>query len=156
MPVLVEGISIIIRRSSISKGYSGGWPSFLTNVPNSTLCYDDDLARIGFLNPDEVRMFADGLRGKGLKFMEDGRCIDFAVVDQQRGPTMRCEWLEFGRLAFGDASGKVSVCWLFEGKRSSSGIHLTGKSMSLAVPVGWEYEGSLSDDFTFIPHNDVG
>jgi hypothetical protein len=154
--VLVEAISVIIRRSSIKNRYSGGWSSFVSSVPNATLCYDDTLVRIGFISPYEVREFIDGVSAKGLKFIEDGRCIDLAVVDQQRGMTRPCDWLEFGRLPFGEAGGQVSACWLFEGERRGWGLHFRGKSMTLAVPVCWKYEGSLSNEFTFIPHNNAG
>ena len=154
MAVLVEGISVIIRRKSLNNGYAGGWSAFVSSVPNATLCYDDDLARVGFLSPDEVKEYVDRLIEHGLKFVEEGRCIDLAVVDQQKGVTVPCRWLEFGRIPFDETGCQVGVCWLFEGERIGHGIHFNGRSMSLAVPKGWEFEGSLSDEFTFIPHND--
>lgn len=33
MAVLIEGISVIIKRKSIEEKYSGGWDSFLNYIP---------------------------------------------------------------------------------------------------------------------------
>jgi len=64
---------------------------------------------------------------------------------------MPCGWLEFGRLPFSTTGQKVSVCWFFEGARIASGLHLPGRSIEIATPQGWQYEGSLSQQFHFIP-----
>jgi len=46
MTVLVEGISVIIKREVIERKFPGGWQDFVKDVPNQTLCADDELARI--------------------------------------------------------------------------------------------------------------
>lgn len=51
MAVLVEGISAVIRRKAIDAKLAGGWPRFVAEVPNATLCADDNLARVGFMSP---------------------------------------------------------------------------------------------------------
>ena len=150
MAVLVEGISVIVRRSAIDSEYAGGWPGFLSEVPNPTLCYDDDIVRIGFMEPSEVEAFVRHLERNGLRFLDEDTAIDIVVVDQQTGLTTGCDWLEFGKLNFGK-EGKVSACWLYEGPRMGHGLHMRGTSMKLATPVGWEYEGSMSKKFWFIP-----
>ena len=38
MAVLVEALSVIVRRDAIESRFSGGWPKFLSSIPNSTLC----------------------------------------------------------------------------------------------------------------------
>ena len=45
MAFLVEGISLVIKRSSITQIYPGGWEGFLAIVPNEKLCFDEDLVR---------------------------------------------------------------------------------------------------------------
>jgi hypothetical protein len=47
MAVLCEGISVIVRRDAIDKDFDGGWSGFEALVPNSTLCTDGELARVG-------------------------------------------------------------------------------------------------------------
>lgn len=149
MAVLVEGISVLIRKDSIQNKISGGDASFRLLIPNSTFCEDDQLARVGFLNPADVESFVDELENAGLTFMEDGRSVDITVCDQQRGLTTECDWLEFARLTMED--GKVGAAWMFEGKRIAAGIHMSSKNMELATPLGWRFKDSLSEKFQFVP-----
>ncbi len=150
MAVLVEGISVVVRRDAIDAGYPGGWPAFVENAPNATLCTDRELARIGFLDPRAVETFVAALTAHGLVFVDAGCCVDMVVVDQQRGPTVRCEWLEFSALSVA-GGGKVHACWLYEDRRVGHGVHFCESARRLVAPAGWEYEGSLSQQFTFVP-----
>ena len=45
MAVLVEGISVIVRRDAIEEKIRGGLSAFLATVPNGTCCMDADLVR---------------------------------------------------------------------------------------------------------------
>jgi hypothetical protein len=132
MAVLVEAISVIVRRAAIVERFKGGWPAFLEAIPNATGCYDDDLARVGFMSPDGVEAFVSELEGGGLVFRRDGQAVDIAVVDQLRGPTIPAPWLHVGRIR--------------QGERHLVAAALTGqRPASVAVPSGWKLEGSLSD-----------
>jgi hypothetical protein len=156
MAVLVEAISVVVRRDAIDRAFDGGWKAFVARVPNATLCTDDQLARVGFTDPKAVQKFVDGLQAGGLVFLQFGKCADIAVVDQQRGPTMPCEWLEFARIPVGKTGGKVAACWLSEGPRLAARVHFPGESIDLATPNGWTFEGSISERFYFVPNEDVG
>src|ERR1039458_7210552 len=101
MAVLVEAISVIVRRDSIEQKLSGGWNAFEQSVPNATLCDDGVLARVGFMDPRDVGRYIDWLEENGLVFFREGKTVDIAVVDQLSGPTAPCEWLEVGRFPFG-------------------------------------------------------
>ena len=150
MAVLVEAISVIVRRDAIDAKYPGGWEAFVEDTPNATLCYDDEIARVGFMAPSDIGTFVNHLERHGLRSLEDGKAVDLAVADQQQGLATECDWLEFGRIELGD-SGKVSACWLFEGPRMGYGLHMPGTSMQIATPPGWQFEGSLSQKFGFVP-----
>lgn len=151
MAVLVEAISVIIRRDAINQRFAGGWEAFVDCVPNATLCYDEDLARVGFMAPADVQAFIHRLEVRGLRFLDrHNQAVNIAVADQQRGLMVDCDWLEFAQLNFMDL-GKVGACWLFEGPRLAHGVHLPGGSLTLATPPGWEYENSLSKEFSFVP-----
>jgi hypothetical protein len=150
MAVLVEAISVIVRRDAIDSKYLGGWDAFEENTPNRTLCMDEHLARIGFMSPTDVESFIKYLESYGLVYLDNEAAQDIAVADQQSGLTAECDWLEFGKLGFGSA-GKVSACWFFDGPRIAAGTHLSSLSMQLATPVGWEFEGSLSHTFGYTP-----
>ena len=155
MAVLVEAISVVVRRDSIDRCFNGGWQGFISCVPNATLCYDAELARVGFLNPDAVGKFLDTLKTGGLTFLRDDKCIDIAVVDQLQGPTRPCEWIECARIPFGNTGGKVSICWLFDEPRVAAGIHLKSLQMKFVTPAGWVFERSISDKSTFVPAEEV-
>jgi hypothetical protein len=121
----------------------------------ATLCTDEKLARIGFMDPKIVERFVSHLQGCGLVFLSKSKCVDIAVVDQQRGSTEPCDWLEFSRIPFGKDGGHIAACWLFEGKRVGAGLHLPSDRFEVATPSGWTYEGSLSERFSFVRNEAV-
>ncbi|MGA2404742.1 MAG: hypothetical protein ABSG91_24080 [Syntrophobacteraceae bacterium] len=155
MAVLVEAISVIVRRDAINKRFSGGWHRFESTVPNSTLCADDDIARVGFMSPADVEVFVRLLENGGLTFLHDRHAVDIAVVDQLRGPTSPADWLEFSIVELGGSGNKVAACWLFEGERMGRGIHFPTKGLALATPPGWRYENSLTAKFKFVESAEV-
>lgn len=138
MAVLVEAISVIVRRDPIAVGYPGGWDGFVADCPNQTLCADTELARVGFMSAPDVEEFCRRLGSCGLVFLRDGQCVDIAVVDQMRGPTAPCDWIEFGHV---DIDGHPVAACRLTGRRDSH----------LITPDGWQYEGSLSASFGFVP-----
>jgi hypothetical protein len=148
MSVLIEGISVIVRKDSIELKYPGNWESFVADIPNSTLCSDELIARVGFLSLNDTEDFVNHLEARGLQFLEEGNPVDIAVADQQKGLTTDCDWLEIGRVKFGD-KGKVMACWFFDAPRIAAGKHFSSLSFQLATPVGWEFKGSLSQQFHF-------
>ena len=93
--------------------------------------------------------FIDELKNVGLLFIENDKCIDLVVCDQQRGPTTDCDWLEFSHLPM--EGGKVGAAWIFEGERIAAGVHMPSASMKLATPSDWQFKDSLSDKFQFVP-----
>ena len=147
--VLVEGISVLVRKDSIREKMTGGEARFRLLIPNATFCEDDQLTRVGFLDPAEVGKFIDELENVELLFIENDKCIDFVVCDQQGGPTAECDWLEFCHLPM--EGGKVGAAWLFEGERMGFGVHMQSPSIQLSTPPGWQFKGSLSDKFQFVP-----
>jgi hypothetical protein len=149
MAVLVEAISVIVRRDRISLKYAGGWTAFVNDVPNASLCLDESIARVGFMDGQDVDAFIRHLERRGLHFMGQDRALDFTVVDQQRGIMRDCDWLEFAKIDYCD-KGKIAVCWFFNGPRMGYGLHMKGRTMEIAMPDGWQYDGSLSQQCTFL------
>lgn len=140
MAVLIEAISVVIRTDVLAEKIPGGWEGFKRLVSNKTLCADNEIVRVGFMVPQDVESFINRLETTGLKFLRNGEMVDIAVVDQVRGPTSKCEWLEFGRVNIGDSEAEVSTCRL-----------VGSKSSDVVTPPGWKYEGSLSSTFGFSP-----
>ncbi len=141
MPVLVEAISVIIRADRLCEIYPGGWDAFRIEVPNATLCADNELVRVGFMIPEDVGYYIDRLSEYGFVYLEDGKAKDLVVADQLHGLAAPCEWAEFTTGALDDdPNKKVSACNLKDGEQ-----------LVLATPEGWKFEGSLSDSYTFTP-----
>lgn len=117
MSVLVECISVVVRRSEIERCYPGGLAGYRADCPNRTFCADEHLVRIGFMAERDVSIFMlRGLGRAGLASSPTGRVEDLefrsnsvAVVEQRRGPwhPEASAWLEYV-----DRPDGVSVCWL--------------------------------------------
>lgn len=144
MAVLIEAISVVLRRAAIERTFPGGWSRFIDYVPSDTLCADDKLARVGFMSPSDVKSFIEAIEQMGLQYIRDGVAVDLVVVDQQRGPSVPCEWLEFGHVSIDEAENRVAV------SRDTA-----SNSNALATPEGWTFSGSLSEKFTFVPNQDM-
>jgi hypothetical protein len=137
MAVLAEGISVIVRADSIEAKFAGGWDAFMGWVQNSTLCADSEVARVGFMSPDDTKSFIDELEERGLQYLESGHAIDIVVSDQQRGLAAPCNWAEFGRIP-----------WEGDDTRMVPAVRLLGSQvLELMTPDGWTYEESLSHRF---------
>jgi hypothetical protein len=84
------------------------------------------------MTPDDVESFIKKLEGYGLVFNDSDKAIDIAVIDQIRGPTINCEWLEFGHINLDMDEKKIAACRL-----------VNSKSEEIYYPDGWVYEESL-------------
>jgi hypothetical protein len=139
MAVLAEALSVIVRREAIARRYPGGWPAFTAEVDGKSFCADTELARVGFMHPDEVGLFVERLNGVGFVFLDEtGTARDVVVVDQREGPTTACGWIEFFRQEV--PGGTISAVRMVD-----------GKDQTLMCPDGWQFEGSLSSAFRFVP-----
>jgi len=141
MSVLVEAISVVVRFEAIERLYPGGWAELERNPPNKTLCCDRKIARVGFMTPADVGEYVRALEGRGFVFIEDGKFVDIAVIDQQQGFTMPCNWLELRRVPLdNDLEKMITIC------------RVSGEDMNhTEAPDGWRYEESLSSKFSFVP-----
>jgi hypothetical protein len=133
MAVLVEAISIIVRRETIEEKYPGGVDRYAEDCPNGTFCMDKDIARVGFMSPEDVDVFIDNLELLGLTCVNDRKYDEIAVVVQFKGFILPCEWLEVLEVKLFEGNQKLTVCQIKDS--AFSGI---------ALPCGWNYETSLS------------
>src|SRR6266550_370953 len=133
MAVLVECWSVVIQRWRIESNWPGGWEQFVRDCPNRTLCADGDLARVGFMHPDDLESYVKLLIEKGLVYQrETDQTIDFVVVDQY-GPTCPCQWVVFGPL---EVDGNpVSAC-----------CRVGSNDQVVVTPPGWKLGA-----FGFVP-----
>lgn len=147
MAVLAEGCSVIIKRQSIFKHFSGGWDAFVDFVPNSTLCFDDDIARVGFMSASDADAFVKALSLEGLASIVNGSAVDVAQVDQIEGVITPCDWLGFVRMENREHAGTIPVCWFDDMSPLPTNLKpivLREGSMGIVMPHDWKFEGSLS------------
>lgn len=141
MAVLVESISVVIRADALLTKFPGGWEGFKRIVPNQTLCADNELVRVGFMTPTDVEPFINKLQKAGLVFLNNGEAVEIVVADQMRGFTSKCNWAEFGRVNMDRKDRQeVAACRL-----------VGSRVMQVVTPPGWQFEGSLSQKFGFVP-----
>lgn len=160
MAILIEGISVVVRRAAVEATYPGGWDAFLDAVPAQRFCADDELACIGFDTTEEAEEFCTALAESGLRFSDGeegdaGEEADVAVVDQFDGVILPAGWLECARLDFDAEGHEIVVGWIYEGPHIPGEIHLEEDEIEVAIPDGWEYETSLSATARFIPEDEL-
>ena len=85
MAVLVEGISIVIKVSSILEKFNNNISEFDSLIPNKTKCSDNELFRIGFMMPSDAKYFITSLEQKGFIYLKDNLSQDFVPIDQNQG-----------------------------------------------------------------------
>lgn len=145
MAILIEAISVVIKRSAIDQKFPSGWEAFVENCPNQTLCADSALARVGFMSPVDVESYVKQLEKIGFIYLQAGEAIDLVVADQQRGLSAKCKWVEFDHVNLdSDSSKRVACCQI-----------IGGVEEPLFTPDGWQFEGSLSQTFSFAPTEHV-
>lgn len=141
MAVLVEAISVIIKKTSINQKFRGGWPVFKENIPNQTLCDDGVLIRIGFMSPYDVGAYTHYLEQNGLTFLRSKQAQDLVVVDQLRGPTTACDWIKLGYIQLSEHRIRLLVAGLSDADFES-----------VDVPDSWTEEKSISARPNFVPN----
>jgi hypothetical protein len=135
--VLCEGISVVIRVERLLAVFPT-FDDFREVVPNRTLAADNELARVGFMTPDDVRGFIELLEEFGLHYVSAGAAQDMIVVDQISGPAARCNWIEFGHVTI-------------DGHRIAAARLAGSQSRQLITPDEWTFERSLSRSYCFVP-----
>jgi hypothetical protein len=130
--VLIEAISVVVRRVTLEAKYPGGVRQYRQDCPNRTFCMDDRLTRVGLMVPADAKSYVSHLKRLGLTFHRDGEFRDIAVVDQMTGPTAPTPWLEWERYPEG-----WSDAWAAGEQRGR-----------LAFPPGWTLAHSASLNLT--------
>ena len=93
MAVLIEYISVVVPNATLEQRWPGGVESYAAAVPNRTFCTDGVLTRVGFMHPDDVKMFARSLESWGIAGHDGNLFRDYAVVDEVRFKPEWCTWL---------------------------------------------------------------
>jgi hypothetical protein len=98
---MLEYISVIIPREVLEEKYFGGFRNFRSSCGERVFCCDRYIARLSFMGPQGVDWFIEEMSRYGLVYIEDGKCVDMAVVDWFSGPCVPCDWLADSVIADG-------------------------------------------------------
>ncbi len=92
MAIALEAFTVVVRPEGLAR--LGGVAVFQELVPNSTFCYDDELARCAFMDRSDAIEFVQTLHLRGLETTELAE-PDVVLVTAFDG-TMKpdCDWLE--------------------------------------------------------------
>jgi hypothetical protein len=127
LSVLVEAVTLLVRRESLERAYPGGAGAFVQTVralpdPPRFACEGDGrLVNVSFAHPALLNGVVELLEEHRIVSSVAATDPDYVIVDQLTGPTLPCPWLEWER--FTDA---VTVAWM-EGSEPGA----------LAAPDGW-------------------
>ncbi len=102
--------------SSVVGKYEDGLEQLLSDVPNSTVCGDGELLRVGFMTWTDLTGYIDLLKRRGLTHMDgNGQAVDAVAVDARSGPCEPCNSLQFGSADLQKIASahpeKASVIW---------------------------------------------
>ena len=135
MSVLIEGICVVVRKTTIEEKYRGGVAQYAEDCPNRMYSADEHLTAVWFQILDDAYRWIRRLEIQNLVFIQKGVYKDIAVVEKLRGPCRRCAWLDFSNikapLADSGEMAEISVCRL-------AGTELGDPAM----PAGWRLEDS--------------
>ena len=144
MAVLIEAITVVVRKETINEKYPGGLAQYIQDCPNRTLCMDKDIVRVGFMTSEDAKEFVNNLEDLGFTLFTDGHFDEIALVDQFEGFALPCDWLEFTNSAGGKNIRRISAC------------KIKGAPVDcVSLPAGWDYETSLSKRTSVFNPNDI-
>jgi len=102
LAVELEFISIAIPIANVDRVYPGGFEGYKTDWerPFGRALHDEHLLVISVMNPMDAQWVVDTWEEWGLEpFGEvegEKAWKDLCIVDYIRGPTLPCDWIEYG------------------------------------------------------------
>ena len=176
MPVLIEGVCVLLKKGSLIERYQGGYGQFLFDLHDqSKFIESNDLLSISFNNHQEARGYLQFIAERGLKIMmineDNPQNADALLVDQVFGPSFRVYWLDFIHLGASPHS-KARQSSKKQGSKTKNKVgddeHIviaaTDREMDekeearivawgkdeIAFPKDWEFKSSKSMDLEFM------
>jgi len=174
MPVLIEGVCVLLKKGSVIERYQGGYGQFLFDLHDqSKLIESNELLSISFNSHEEARSYLQFIAQKGLKIMmvneDNPQKVDAVLVDQVFGPSCRVYWLDFIHLGANHYSkarqnNKRSKTKNKVGDDEHIVIAATDQELDekeeirllrwgreeIAFPKDWEFKSSKSMDLEFM------
>lgn len=135
MAVLVEAITLVVRRTFLDVCYPGASEGYIAaHTPDGERIHlavaDESLVAVSTLNRDVAHALGEHLLSHSAVIVDNqaNEFVDFAYVDQLEGVAMPCPWLEWTR----DGNGVASVRFAPSG------------STGVVTPPDWTVDSSTS------------
>lgn len=118
MAIVVEALTLIIRRLTLDLQYPGGSEKYLEELGDPSfnarwICADEDLTAASFLS-DHLGRALEHISERGLLISDESGYVDAAILDELTGPTLTCEWMEWAR-----SDDDLTRAWVAGGERDS-------------------------------------
>lgn len=131
MAVVIEAITIVVRRDAVRRAFRGNEAAFEALAPNRSGRKDAHLHAIGFMDHRDAAAFVTrALEPRGLTWARGVEAIDLTLVDQLTGLQHYTPWLEVGQYPV--EGGAVTAAWL---KGTEPG--------ALSTHAGWNLQGYM-------------
>ena len=177
MPVLIEGVSVLLRKGSIHERYKGGYAQFLFDLNDYvSFTASNQLLCVAYKTHDEARALLKMLANKGMRVAlineEDPARTDAVLVDQVFGSSVRVWWIDLipvsrSRKMKAEVENGPREASKGELKESSQEHILIAATYEetdekeelrirnwdrgeIAYPLDWKYENSKSLDLEFL------
>jgi hypothetical protein len=176
MPVLIEGVCVLLKKGFVIERYLGGYGQFIFDLNDQRRMIESgDLISISFNNHEEARGYLQFIAQKGLKIMmineDNPHNADALLVDQVFGPSFRVYWLDFIHLGanphskarkkskkqgdktknkVGDDERIVIAATYRELDEKEEVRLLSWGREEIAFPKDWEFKTSKSMDLEFM------
>ena len=169
MPVLIEGVSVLLRKGPIHERYQGGYAQFLFDLNgyvSFTAC--NQLLCVQYKNHEQARALLQMLASKGMRVAlineEDPKKTDAVLVDQVFGASVPVHWIDLiplvrPRVIKGKKRGvknqvseeSILIAATYDeiDEKEEQRIRNWDKG-EIAYPLDWAYENSKSLDLEFL------
>ena len=169
MPVLIEGVSVLLRKGPIHERYQGGYAQFLFDLNgyvSFTAC--NQLLCVQYKNHEEARALLQMLASKGMRVAlineEDPRKTDAVLVDQVFGTSFPVHWIDLiplvrPRVIKGKHNEEMKevvqesilIAATYDEIDEKEELRIKNWDKGeIAYPLDWAYENSKSLDLEFL------
>ena len=169
MPVLIEGVSVLLKKGAVIERYTGGYGQFLFDLNgHKSLTSSNQLLCVQYENHEQARAYLQLIAQKGLKValinIENPSDTDAVLVDQVFGPSIRVWWLDFITLDQSTDLAKSKIRKKPNSIKEKIVVAATNDEMDereelrlqcwqrseIAFPEGWKYKESKSLELEFL------
>lgn len=111
MAVVIEAITIVVRRNAARRVFAGNDAPLAALAPNPSGRHDEHLYAVGFMNQLDAEAFIRReLEPRGLTWTQGDQAVDLTLVDQFTGLVHYTPWLEVGQYPVEGSA--VTAAWL--------------------------------------------